>query len=334
LIGKRPRRVFDPSNYLLFGLLAAIALVFVFGGDKLSKPVKRDVLKVVAPSDINKKPKISRDGKEEMGADSAKIDTTPKSGNAPSDASNVIASNAGRSPTNNSDRELAQNKPSKSVVTINKTVVPNSGSRNKLGQSSSRENLRNRDPQTAPITNDGRAVVLASVSERNQPLSDRLPVEQQKKNEPGMLRVAASPAAEIFIDGRLYGTTNDSDIAEGIKLDPGSYSLRLKRRGHRTEEQQVSIKSGETRQLNVSLSKALELLELNIRSNRFPANLVIEDMKDGGRRKEMKLLRSSLTVNLKPSTYRVTVSFENDDINRVIDLNENEGAKTFNADFR
>jgi len=80
--------------------------------------------------------------------------------------------------------------------------------------------------------------------------------------------------------------------------------------------------------------KAVDLVELNIRSNRNPAQLVIEDLKGGGRRREMNMTKSSLILNLRPGTYRVVVTFEREIVSRVFELRESEGSQTFTADFK
>jgi hypothetical protein len=108
----------------------------------------------------------------------------------------------------------------------------------------------------------------------------------------------------------------------------------LKRKGYKSDEQNIQVKAGENRNLEVTLVKAVDLAELIILTNRYPSSLIIEDLKDGGRRKEMSLNKRSMILNLKPGTYRVMVSFDQVVINRVIELKENEGSQTFNADFK
>jgi len=182
---------------------------------------------------------------------------------------------------------------------------------------------------------EARPPVLASVPERNPTATDRLPPEPAKKLEAGILKIISLPPAEIFIDGKLYSSTNDEEVLNrGIRLDPGTYSLRLKRKGYKTDEQNIQVKSGEIRNLEVTLVKAVDLVEFVILTNRHPSTLIIEDLKDGGRRKEMSLTKRSVLLNLKPGTYRVVVSFDQVVINRLIELKENEGSQTFNADFK
>jgi serine/threonine protein kinase len=335
------RRKSSTSTYVMFGLIAAIVLVFIVGGDKLMNQVKRDSSRVAQQIDPSKQkkpaprtePATPRPGKAEPAP--VEMPTIP----AVESQTVVIDHNK---PPVVSEKETATFKTGRPVVTTNKTLnAPSRPNRVAVQTPPPETSKPKKDPEPtpdptppAPPASETRPPVLASVPEK-QVVTDRLPPEPPKKGEPGTLRVSALPAAEIFIDGKPYGTTNDPEIAgQGIRLDPGSYSLRLKRKGYKIDEQQVQIKANEQKNLNVTLLKTVDLVELNIRSNRNPAQLVIEDLKDGGRRKEMNMTKSSLILNLRPGTYRVVVTFEREVVSRVFELRESEGSQTFTADFK
>ncbi|MDQ3230475.1 MAG: protein kinase [Pseudobdellovibrionaceae bacterium] len=335
------RKKSSSSTYVLFGLIAAIVLVFIFGGDRLMNQVKRDGSRVAQQIDPLKQKKAGGSRTETSVAKSTRTDTLPvEMPTTPLVESQTVVIDNSKPPAV-SDKETATFKSGRPVVTTNKTL--NTPARPKIAalppQDTSRVKTGTNPPPAQPVPDptpatETRSPVLASVPEKTT-VTDRLPPEPPKKGEPGILRVSALPAAEIFIDGKPYGTTNDPEIAgQGIRLDPGSYSLRLKRKGYRLDEQQVQIKANEQRNVNVTLLKTVDLVELNIRSNRNPAQLVIEDLKDGGRRKEMNMTKSSLILNLRPGTYRVVVTFEQEVVSRVFELRENEGSQTFTADFK
>jgi serine/threonine protein kinase len=334
------RRKSSTSTYVLFGLIAAIILVFIFGGDKLMNQVKRDSSRVAQQIEPLKQKKTNNSRLETPATRPSKPDPAPVDmPSTPVVESQTVVIDNNRPPVV-SEKETATFKTGRPVVTTNKVL--NASSRpSRIAIQTPPESARPRvNPTPAqpepvqPVVNENRPPVLASVPEK-QTVTDRLPPEPPKKGDPGILRVSALPAAEIFIDGKPYGTTNDPEIAgQGIRLDPGSYSLRLKRKGYRIDEQQVQIKPNEQRNLNVTLMKTVDLVELNIRSNRNPAQLVIEDLKDGGRRKEMNMTKPSLILNLRPGTYRVVVTFEQEVVSRVFELRESEGSQTFTADFK
>lgn len=171
----------------------------------------------------------------------------------------------------------------------------------------------------------GKPVLPTSGTERDKPTATGL----------GLLKLAALPAAEVYLDGKLYGTTNDKQLGtQGIKLESGTYVLRLKRKGYRTEEQAIQIRPGENRQINVTLSKLAEFVELSIRVNKLPATITIEEVKPGGRKREITMGKPSAQINLKPGTYKVNVSKGNESINRTMELTEENKSITFNADFK
>jgi hypothetical protein len=332
------RRKSSTSTYVIFGLIAAIVLVFIVGGDKLLNQVKRDSSRVAQQIDPSKQKKPTAPRTEPAAPRPGKTEPAPvEMPTIPAVESQTVVIDHNKPPVV-SDKETATFKTGRPVVTTNKTLnAPSRPSRVAIQTPPPETSKPKKDPEPTPDPTPPAPApppVLASVPEK-QAVTDRLPPEPPKKGEPGTLRVSALPAAEIFIDGKAYGTTNDPEIAgQGIRLDPGSYSLRLKRKGYKIDEQQVQIKANEQKNLNITLLKTVDLVELNIRSNRNPAQLVIEDLKDGGRRKEMNMNKSSLILNLRPGTYRVVVTFEREVVSRVFELRENEGSQTFTADFK
>jgi serine/threonine protein kinase len=344
-VGLERRRQSSSSTYVIFGLIAAIVLVLFFGGEKLMNQVKKDSSKVAQQIEPLRPRKNNGSRVETPAARPSRQDPAPAENPSASPVveSQTVVIDQNKPPVV-SEKETASFKSGRPVVTTNKTLNVPSSRPNRVAMQPPAETSRPRNtsapaqptPEPAPVAApaaETRPPVLASVPER-QSVTDRLPPEPAKR-EPGLLRVTALPAAEIYVDGKLFGTTNDPEIAsQGIRLDPGSYSLRLKRKGYKIDEQQVSIKSNEQKNLNVTLMKTVDLVELNIRSNRNPAQLMIEDLKDGGRRKEMNMTKPSLILNLRPGTYRVVVTFEKEVVSRVFELRESEGSQTFTADFK
>lgn len=197
-----------------------------------------------------------------------------------------------------------------------------------------------RSPDKAVKTNDDRP---RPTEEKNKPevtpvasaasetkTEDKIPKEAKG---PSSLKVSSVPAGRVFIDGKAYGTTNESVSGKGIRLDPGTYSVKVSRPGYRSEEQTIQLKAGETRQMSMTLAKAGDVIELSIRSNRLPATAVIEDTKNAAWRKEVNLNKPVVQVKLKPGTYRVEVNYQQETINRVMELSEENKSITFNADF-
>ncbi len=309
------------SNYFLLFLLASIAFVFFWGGNRLNEK-----LNLGPPRSPNT---IESSGQNKPRPMPENVAPVSKPGPQPDQSSNEVAADKPILIENQNVTLDEQNPPkvSKKEVTV---IRPKPSARPKKTAD------HGTSQKPAESTSNKRPSDLAMVS---NPATDASGTDDIAKEpevrERGTLKIASAPAAEILIDGKLYGTTNERAISvDGLKLDPGNYQLKLRRKGYKSEEQPIVIRQGEMKQLNISLSKAVELIEFTVRSNRLPAQLVIEDLKKSGRRREIMLTRRVLVLNLKPGQYRVQVAFGGDQYSRVIELKESDKALTFSANFK
>ncbi len=65
------------------------------------------------------------------------------------------------------------------------------------------------------------------------------------------------PAANVVIVGTMMGTTTDADGAFILEVPAGDYVLRVSYIGYETKEQAVSVKAGETVNVNFSIGEAV-----------------------------------------------------------------------------
>ncbi|MBC7530533.1 MAG: protein kinase [Oligoflexus sp.] len=319
----------------LFVLIAAAILAYVLGGDKLlNKIPKRDGIRSGEVARQPKKPKVE----EQVALAPAPTPEAPKPeetlspaptpapgpGSGPQttatpiEAPNVVQTNDGK------------NKPKLPKTVVAPTVKPSIFAPKTAV-------VAKAEPSPAPTPGKPEPATPVSLG-GEKPANDPVPETTKKPgnpNEPGLLRLAALPAAEVYLDGKMQGTTNEKKFgAQGIRLDPGTYMLRLKRKGYKTEEQAIQIRPGEMRQINITLSKQAELVELSIQTNKIPSTVVIEEVKSGGRRRELPMAKHSLQINLKAGAYKVTVSHDAEAIVRSLELTEDNKSITFNADFK
>ncbi len=349
-----PSRGVSRSTAVLIGLIAAIILVLVFGGERLSNRIKRDTGRVTQQLDEGGKKKKRPD--ESTLADKGLVSPPGAPGTLTHppviESQTTQLDGSARNPPKVTTRDITTPKNSRNIPGSTRTVAVNSSGSLKpnstsgslpANPASASASLPTPPSQTSnntrPTSRPGPDIAMIPETNKanlppdriERPGNDTLPSERPSRKEAGFLKVASLPAAEILVDGKLLGTTNDSGV---IKLDPGNYQLRLRRKGYKAEEQSITIRPGETKSLNVSLVKSLDLVEFNIRTNRIPTSLVVEDLRDGGRRLEMVLSKYTYVLNLKPGKYRVLVNYDQTVINRVIELGEGERSITFNAEFK
>ncbi len=302
------------STFVVIGLIAAIALIVIFGGDRISNRFRRDSIKAVQQLETVSKKKKTVPGRsnEDDGA------AGPSEPTIVVEAQSVILDSNSKNPPLVGKREISTPRSNRPLSSSTK-VLPSPPRRESLAVI--------KRPSVPAASSDS-----LRVSDRQPPVTDNIPVEAP--SERGTLKVATLPASEVYVDGRMYGVSNDKEfIQNGLKLDAGSYVVKFKRKGYKVEEYGVQIRPGEVKQLNVSLNKIVELVELTVRANKLPARVTIEDMRDGGRRREFTLSKT-LVLNLRPGNYKVAVNYGQDTISRVIELGDDEKSLTFNADFK
>jgi serine/threonine protein kinase len=341
------------SNLLLIlGLVAAVAAVaiFIFGGDRVLKqpstknvrqeltvkPKKKtevvpDVQTPPPPPVEVPEPKNEEASIEKIENPHPELPVTPKVKRDPPKTVTI------------KPQVLATKREPKSDPVIQSSIRPKDTVLASIPQDKPQDD---KVPETKAVeTKAPEGVKLASIPpqdkeqlkprEKEIDKEKELPKDKPEASGPGTLRLAALPAAEVYLDGKLNGTTNDKQFgAQGIKLDAGTYMLRLKRKGYRTEEQAIQIKPGEVRQINVTLTKLGEFVELLIRANKLPAIVTIEEVKNGGRKRELPMTKHTMPINLKAGSYKVSVSHEGEAISRTMELTDENKSITFNADFK
>lgn len=145
--------------------------------------------------------------------------------------------------------------------------------------------------------------------------------------------IIAEPAAQVLIDGRDVGTTNDlNSRRRGFKVPPGSHTLELRRSGFKTLTTSIEASPGKKNRFSYTLTREEKTVRFTLRTSHFPATARIQQV-NGDKKMEINLSSNSSAVNLAPGTYQVTMSFGGKTIERTVTLSSRSGALTFNADF-
>ncbi|MFW7377587.1 MAG: serine/threonine-protein kinase [Oligoflexus sp.] len=156
----------------------------------------------------------------------------------------------------------------------------------------------------------------------------------QEEAKPGVLYIRSFPAAEIYIDDQARGTTNDRRTQlRGISLPAGKYRLSLRRNGYESAEEVLEIKDDDNLKLNYVLSKKQVYVPVTVQSNRIPALIYIEELKDDGRKNQLTLTENTYEMQMEPGTYRIEVVYSGQRVERVLDIRESSDAFTYNANF-
>lgn len=157
----------------------------------------------------------------------------------------------------------------------------------------------------------------------------------------GSISIASMPAAELFINGKRHGTTNDlGTSSEFIDLPAGSYRVDLKRSGFTTRSEVVQVEAGSrhkfgpyTLQRGESDVQKSGSYRLTLVTNNPPAEVTILNVETRSTQ-SLNLSQSSQTINLDRGVYEVTMKRKADMRKRRIDLTGAAQQLTFGVEFR
>lgn len=154
------------------------------------------------------------------------------------------------------------------------------------------------------------------------------------------ISISANPAAEVFINGRRMGTTNDEGTASGwYDLPAGKLKLELKRAGFATRSETISVGPGEKRRLGpFSLTReatkvAPSSYRLTLSTNAVPVQVTVLNYETKGT-KTFTLNSNSQVIPLERGIYEVTMQRGNDVRKRRIDMTGNDTQITFSAEYK
>ena len=192
-------------------------------------------------------------------------------------------------------------------------------------------------PQPSRMPNKRGDKALVGTAGKRRPMPSSLE-STEAREQPGATKsrvtFAVQPAAEIVLDGRVMGTTNDAGIVNhGLTLPLGRYRVELRRNGFESFLLIVNVKAGEEQRVSAALKPVSKSIPLIIRTMKVPATLQILSSADAGDMQELTLTKAVTTVPLQPGIYKVKAQYSDQVIQRTINLDAGEAGLTFNADF-
>lgn len=159
---------------------------------------------------------------------------------------------------------------------------------------------------------------------------------------PARVMISSEPAAEIYINGKRYGTTVDNTRDSGwITVDSGRHILELRRKGHKPYRTRFTLEAG--KDLNLprvvldssedAQNKASNSNSLTLRVNQIPAQVTIRNL-DKSSTQIFMMRTTSRMIRLENGRYQVKVEHNADTRERELNLNGTQGHLTFTADFK
>lgn len=139
--------------------------------------------------------------------------------------------------------------------------------------------------------------------------STRISANLRRINLSGTLAVTSNPpGAQVFVNGQLVGNT-----PVNLSLNPGSYTLELRRQGYQTYRTTVAIAPGANSRINVNLSPVVSQGVLTVTSNPSNADVYINGRLVGRTPYSARLNSGTYTVEVRRpgyQDYRTTVTVQ------------------------
>ncbi len=153
-------------------------------------------------------------------------------------------------------------------------------------------------------------------------------------NDDAFIMLSSQPAAEIFVNGKRYGTTLDETTNSGwLKVKAGNNYIELRRSNHSTHKVTIHAKAGErTRVPNVIL-QAASIHPLKIRAAPLPVTVAIMNA-DGRILKQFSMTTAWHSEYLPTGRYRIRITHKDKVMEREFWLPDPAGSLTVNGEFR
>jgi serine/threonine protein kinase len=178
-------------------------------------------------------------------------------------------------------------------------------------------------------------------SDEDEEVAVEEPEEQKPEidpSTPGQVRISSQPAAEVYVDGKRMGTTNDKiTSSEWISLSGGSHRIELKREGYAMHRVNFSLKPGEKKIFNsIALEQNAGLdrtYRLTLRTTLMPVQVTIRNL-DNNSTQAFTMNQKSQVVELENGRFQVKMEKNGQVKERFITLNANQSKLTFSANFK
>jgi len=184
-----------------------------------------------------------------------------------------------------------------------------------------------------------RPVVTQPKIEIETPEEDKVvEAESIASNDTAEFRISSQPAAEVYVDGKKFGTTVDKfNSSKWITLKPGNHVLELKRTGYAMHRTNFNVRPGERKilpQVVLEQNGGLDRnYKLTLSSNTPPVNVTIKNI-DTGSTQVFTMNDNTQAVDLENGRYQVKMEKDGAVKERFISLTAEQNKLTFSASFK
>jgi serine/threonine protein kinase len=174
--------------------------------------------------------------------------------------------------------------------------------------------------------------IVESKEPTPRPIIKASDTDQKRSNDQGIY-ISSSPAAEIYIDGKRSGTTNDSGgSSKWLHLTEGKHLVLLKRQGYQTYRELINLDAGEKISLtNIELKPAADFA-LKLVAKPTPVQVSVRNL-DTDTTQVFTMTTANRTLSLERGRYSVKISYKGAIKERVIEPQDGQNALTFSAEF-
>jgi serine/threonine protein kinase len=187
------------------------------------------------------------------------------------------------------------------------------------------------------------SVVSASPKSVNKSTDTAMTSAQDLKKQVQKVQISVSstPAAELFINGRRQGTTNDGgSSSHWIDLENGNHKIELRRAGFTARKETIFVSTDLKQRFGpYSLTRAETVgaqrggYKLTISTNLPPVDVSIINIESNAKQ-TINLTQPSKTISLDQGIYEVTMSRKGDVRKRRLDFSGSTQQLTFSVEFR
>lgn len=164
---------------------------------------------------------------------------------------------------------------------------------------------------------------------------------QTTKLKQVQVSISSTPAAELFVNGRRFGTTNNNgSSSDWIDLTPGAQRIELRRSGFAIRRETIVVNTEPKQRFGPytltrgdTSSQSKPTYRLTLSTNLPPVEVTIHNI-DTNAKQTISMTQTTRTIPLERGIYEVTMNRNGDIRKRKLDFSGAAQQLTFSVDFK